>query len=79
MTRADKPTTRLTYSLFRGREIAVTIHPTWLSLRRKGERRTYTLDIEAAYSLSVKAEVESKRREKATAKKAAKKAAGGKR
>lgn len=73
MTRSDKPVTRLTYSMFRGREIAVTIHPTWLTLRRKGTRKTFALDIEAAWSLAVKAEVEAARREKAAAKKKGKK------
>lgn len=73
MTKADKPTTRLSYSTFRdgcrSLEIAVTIHPTWLGLRLKGRRKVYQLDITAAYQRAVAAEVEKIRAEKKAAKK----------
>lgn len=77
MTKADKPTTRLSYSTFRdgskSLEIAVTIHPTWLGLRLKGRRKVYQLDIAAAYQRAVMAEVERLRAEKKAARKAKKK------
>jgi hypothetical protein len=77
MTKANKPTTRLTYSTFRegskSRQIAVTIHPTWLALRLKGRRKVFQLDIAAAYERAVMAEVEKIRADKRAAKKARRK------
>lgn len=78
MTKADKPVTRESYSRYRGREVIVTIHPTWLSLRLKGTRKSFALDIEAAYQRAAYLEAESKRLEKRAAKKAATKGTRGK-
>ena len=64
MTKADKPTTRLTYSMYRGREIAVTIHPTWLGLRLKGTRKVLQMDVEAAYQRACMAEADKLRAER---------------
>ena len=64
MTRADKPTTRLTYSTYRGREIAVTIHPTWIGLRLKGTRQTLQMDVLAAYQRACMAEADKLRAER---------------
>lgn len=72
MTKADKPTTRLTYSTYRGREIAVTIHPTWIALRLKGTRQVLQMDVLAAYQRACMAEADRKRAER-KAKKAASK------
>ena len=72
MTRSDKPVTRLSYSTYQGREIVVSIHPSWLSLRLKGTRCTFTLDILAAYQLAARAAAEAARREKRELKLAAK-------
>jgi len=70
VTRADKPTTRLSYSTYRGRQIAVTIHPTWIALRLKGTRQILQMDILAAYQRAALAEADRMRAEKRAAKKA---------
>ncbi len=72
MTKADKPTTRESYSRVRGREIIVTIHPTWLGLRLKGTRKVFQMDIEAAYYRAALAEADRIRAEKKAAKAAKK-------
>jgi hypothetical protein len=69
MTKADKPTRRLSYSRHRGREIVVTIHPTWLEFRLKGQRKIFQMDIEAAYQRAALAEAEKLRAEKRAARK----------
>lgn len=60
MTQALKPVTRLTFSQIRERgktrQIAVTIHATWLQFRLKGNQRSLLLDVEAAYSFAAKLE-----------------------
>ncbi len=72
MTPANKPTTRLTFSRYRGREIAVTVHPTWLAFRLKGTRKSFLLDVEAGYMLAAKLEAARTRAEKLKARAAAK-------
>jgi hypothetical protein len=73
VTKADKPTTRISYSTIREqgrtREIVVTIHPTWLGLRLKGTRKVFQLDISAAYQRAAWAEAERLRAEKKAARK----------
>lgn len=69
MTKADKPVTRESYSRIRGREVIVTVHPTWLALRLKGTRKVFSLDIEAAYCRAAKLEAERALYEKRMAKK----------
>jgi hypothetical protein len=54
MTRADRPVTRLSYASYRGRQIVVTLHPTWMGLRLMGTRTTYQLEYGAAWSLAGK-------------------------
>ena len=54
MTRADKPVTRLSYASYRGREIVITLHPTWMGLRLKGTRTTYQVEYGAAWALGAK-------------------------
>jgi hypothetical protein len=78
MTKADKPTRRMSYSMVRGREIVVTIHPTWLGFRLKGQRKEFQMDIEAAYQRAALAEAEKLRAEK-RALRLANKASGRKR
>lgn len=56
MTRADKPVTRLTYARYRGVEIVVTLQRTSIALRLKGTRKTFLLDVEAAYCRAAHAE-----------------------
>lgn len=73
MTKATKPTTRLSFSTYRGREIVVTIHPTWLEFRLKRTKQAFQMDIQAAYQRAVMAQVEKIRAEKKKAKTAAKK------
>jgi cell division protein FtsB len=73
LTKADKPTTRLSYSMYRGREIAVTIHPTWLGFRLKGQRKVFQMDIEAAYQRAAQAEADKLRAERKALKLANKK------
>ena len=53
--------------MVRGREIVVTIHPTWLGFRLKGLRKEFQMDIEAAYQRAVLAEVEKLRAERKAA------------
>jgi hypothetical protein len=67
MTKADKPTTRMSYSRVRGREIVVTIHPTWLGFRLKGQRKIFQMDIEAAYQRAALAEADKERAERKAA------------
>ncbi len=73
MTKADKPVKRETYSRVRERgrtrEIVVTIHSTWLELRLKGTRKSFQLDVEAAYHAAAKIEANRTRTEKLAAKK----------
>lgn len=64
MTPADKAVTRRSYSRYRGREIVVTINPTWLSFRLAGTRTSFLLDIEAGYQLACKLEAARARAEK---------------
>lgn len=64
MTRSDKPVTRLTAGKFQGKEIVVTIRPSWLELRLKGTRCTFTLDVVAAYQFAAKIAADGARREK---------------
>lgn len=68
MTKADKPTIRQSYSTVRGREIIVTVHPTWLAFRLKGTRKVFQLDIEGAYQRAALLEAEKLRAEKRKAK-----------
>jgi len=68
MTRANKPTVRLSYSMYRSREIVVTINATWLGLRLKGTRTEYKLDLLAAYQFAGKIAADAARRERAEAK-----------
>ncbi len=68
MTTASKPVTRRSFSRIRSagktRDIVVTIHPTWLSFRLAGGRRTLLLDIEAAFVVAAKQEAARERAEK---------------
>lgn len=67
MTQALKATTRLTLSRYRSKEIAVTIHPTWLSFRLKGTHKSFLLDVEAGYQLAAKLEANRVRAQKVKA------------
>lgn len=64
MTRADHPVTRLSYASYRGRNIVVTLHPTWMGLRLARTRREFQLDYGAAWSLANKLEVRAALEEK---------------
>ncbi len=81
MTNADKAVTRKTYSMVRERgrvrQVVVAIHPTWLSLRLAGTRKTFVLDVEGAYQYAAKLEAQRVRLEKVQARVAASKAKGG--
>jgi hypothetical protein len=70
MTKADKPTTRETYSTYRGRPIVLTIHASYVSVRLKGTRQRLTVDAAAIYSLACKQAAQAARAEKLAAKKA---------
>jgi hypothetical protein len=69
MTKADKPVRRESYSCFRGRPIIVTIHPTFVTVRLKGQRTKFTVTVDQLYTLgaktaavAAKAEREAKRK-----------------
>lgn len=70
MTRTDKPTTRLSYSSYRGRDIAVTVHRTWIEFRLKGTRQKLSLDILGAYQRAALLEADKLRAERKAKKKA---------
>lgn len=70
MTQVLKPVTRETLSRDRGRNLIVTLHPTYLEVRPKGTRRRYTLTYEACMWQAIRREVDEMRREKAKARKA---------
>ena len=68
MTRSNStsPTIRQTFSTYRGREIVVAIFATWLTLRLKGTRKSYAIDIEGAFQYAAKKEAEKARAEQKT-------------
>ena len=67
-TRITRPVTRETDALVheqgKTRNVVVTLEPRTLALRLKGTRRSFTLDLVAAYHAAVKAEVSTRQREK---------------
>ena len=64
MTRLEKPVTRESASMDRGRPLVVTLHPRHLEVRPKGTRRSYTITYDACMWLAVKREADEKRRGK---------------
>lgn len=42
----------------------MTIHPTWLGFRLKGQRKVFQMDIEAAYQRAAQAEADKLRAER---------------
>lgn len=72
---ARRPVVRVTNASYGGRAIVVGIHAGHLTLREKGRKTEYTLDIGAAYWRAVKEAVALEKKEKAAARKAQK---GGK-
>lgn len=72
-TKSVRPVSRETTALVRERgcrPIIVTIQGGTLTLRAKGLRHRYELEVGAAWSLAAKIAAEAKRREKAAARKA---------
>lgn len=64
MTKADKPVQRLSYSSHRGRNIVVTVGPTWIAFRLKGKRTRFTVDVQGAMERAMYLAAEQLRREK---------------
>jgi hypothetical protein len=56
MTPAIKPVIRESFASYRGKPIIVTIERSWIGLRLKGTRKTFQLDVEAAYQRACKIE-----------------------
>ena len=69
MTRANKPTRRKMYSMYRGKEIVVTIHPTFVGVRLLGTRTEFTIDGVGLYQYGAKLAAAKAREERLEAKK----------
>ena len=54
MTQCDRPVTRKTLTRYRGRQLVLTLHPTFLTVRELGKRSGYTLDYQAVYDCAAK-------------------------
>jgi hypothetical protein len=67
MTLCDRPVTRATLTKYKGRQLVVTMHPTFLSVRLKGKlQRTsgFVLDYAAVYECAAKIAAREALREK---------------
>ena len=64
MTVCDKPVTRATLSRYRGRDLVITLHPTYLAVRLKGKRSGFVLDYQAIYECAAKLAAREARAEK---------------
>lgn len=69
MTEATKPVTRSLFSTIRGRQIAVTIHPTWVSVRLKRTRQVLAVESVALYHFAARLDANRAREEQQAAKK----------
>jgi len=70
MTEALKPVRRKTFSSYRGRNVIITIHPTWVGVRLERTRKEFMVDAVALYQFGAKIEAAKERELKAAAKKA---------
>lgn len=69
MTDINRPVTRRALSSYRGRQLVVTLHPTWLAIRQAGRRSGYVIDYQAVYECAAKLKAREDRAEKLKAKK----------
>lgn len=72
MTEITRPLTRRALSSYRGRQLVVTLHPTWLAIRQSGRRSAFQIDYQAVYECAAKLKAREDRAEKMKAKKGAK-------
>ncbi len=74
MTKALKPVTRETFSSVRERgklrPLVITVASTYVSIRLKGQRKSFQVTMDQLYTLGARNAAEAKRRERAEAKKA---------
>ena len=69
MTTTDRAIKRETRETFRGKPLVIEIHPTWLSIRLKGQRARYTV-YSQMFTLGAHNAAEERRRERLEARKA---------
>ena len=70
MTEAIKPVRRKTFASYRGRQVIVSIHPTWVGVRLAGTRKEYQVDAVALFHFGARLEADKRRNEKIAQKKA---------
>lgn len=73
MTKADKPVVRETYSSVRQggktRPLVVEIHPTFITVRPKGTRKSYAVTMDQLFTLGARNAAEQIRRDRLQARK----------
>lgn len=69
MTNLTKPVVRRALTVYRGRQLVVTLHPTYLAIRQAGRRSGYMLDYAAVFECAAKLRAREIRAEKGRGKK----------
>jgi len=69
MTELTKPVRRRAQTIYRGRALVVTLHPTYIAIRQAGKRSGYVLDYVAVFECAAKLRAREIRAEKMKGKK----------
>ena len=69
MTELIKPIKRKSQTIYKGRQLVLTLHPTYIAIRQSGKRSGYVLDYVAVFECAAKLRAREIRAEKMKGKK----------